>query len=124
MKRMLEEFNLALFLGCCVISIGIIVASIISHDDSPIIVNGEFSADLFGSFSHGFLPSTMQNDTIYQHEFLTPSMVAQLLAISTDEVFALIEGDELRGSYTIVQGQPIFCRDEIFEWLRNRITQE
>ncbi|MCL2773175.1 MAG: hypothetical protein FWD71_07470 [Oscillospiraceae bacterium] len=107
----MKNFNFSLFLGCCVISIGIIIAGIIVGNHLPPVISGNFS----GSIADG----TQQFD-----EYLTAYDVERFLKITDDDLNTLIQSGELKGTYTIIQGHNVFSRDKLSEWIKTRIDNE
>ena len=111
----MKNFNLSLFLGCCAISIGVIVAGYLIASKLPDYISGNFSGTLTGNINeYG------QTDI----EYLSVYEVSGYLRIGYDNLNKLIESGELNGTYTIIEGSIVFSKEKLSEWMKNRIENE
>lgn len=113
----MKRFNFSIFLGCCAISIGIIIASMIIAGRLP----ETFSGTLNGTISDS---SSLYGNSNEFEEYLVEFGVTEFCHIDMDELDNLIKSGELKGTYTTVNGTHIFSRDKLSEWLINRMESE
>ena len=111
---MKKNFDISLFLGCCVISIGIIVAGWLisrelpdtTHVPSNLAVTTTDSA--YGQFG----------------EYLSNHQVAAYLGITDEDVNALVETliktGELDNVSTEIGANRVFVKSKLDEWMDNR----
>lgn len=106
----MKNFNLAQFLGCCVISFGIIVAGWLISKELPNTTQ---------------VPSSLSVITQTQDErygsYLAKSQVAAYLKITDEDVDSLLNSGELDGTYTITGANYVFSREKLDEWVDRRI---
>ena len=108
---MKKNFDVSLFLGCCVISVGIIIA-------------GWFIAQELPDTTH--VPSNLAvttTDTAYGQygEYLSKYELAAYLGITDEDVVALIEAGELDGVSTKLGANYVFVKSKVDEWMENRV---
>lgn len=106
----MKTFNLSQFLGCCVISIGIIVAGWLISNELP------DTASVPASFS----VTTRTADELYGN-YLSKYEVAAYLNITDEDVEKLLNSGELDGTYTVAGANYVFSREKLDEWVSNRI---
>jgi len=107
----MKNFNLSLFLGCCVISIGIIVAGFVIANQLPPVISGSFS---------GYVTDGTQQFGEYMSEY----EASAFLGMITDDFIEFVQSGELKGTYTVVQENYVFSKDKLAEWMKNRIENE
>lgn len=112
---MKKSFDISLFLGCCVISIGIIVAGWLISKELP-------------DATH--VPSSLAvttTDTAYGQfgEYLSRYEVAAYLGITDEDVTALVESfiktGELDNISTEIGANRVFVKSKLDEWMENRV---
>lgn len=108
---MKKNFDISLFLGCCVISIGIIIAGWLISKELP-------------DTTH--VPSSLAvttTDSAYGQfgEYLSEYQVAAYLGITNEDVTALIEAGELDGVSTKLGANYVFVNSKVDEWMENRV---
>ena len=111
----LKNFNLAMFLGCCIISLGIVIA-------------GSIIANRIGHLHFPMFPGSLSVTTFDgsgtdsgSDEFMSLWETRAFLRLSETQLDTLIQSGELTGTYTILQGQKIFSRELLTDWLRSRM---
>ena len=103
----MKNFNLTLFLGCCVISAGIITAGIIiadQLDDTP--------SD----------PSVIAAGVIASFVYLTKDEAAAFLRIAPDDLMELVRDRAMDNAFAIVQGNYVFSREQLIYWMEGQIA--
>lgn len=108
---MKKSFDVSLFLGCCVISIGIIVAGWLISKELP-------------DATH--VPSSLAvttTDSAYGQfgEYLSKYEVAAYLGITDEDVTSLINSGELDGVSTKLGANYVFVKSKVDEWMENRV---
>lgn len=108
---MKKNFDVSLFLGCCVISIGIMVA-------------GWFISKELPDATH--VPSSLAvttTDTAYGQfgEYLSRYEVAAYLGITDEDVTSLINSGELDGVSMKLGANYVFVKSKVDEWMENRV---
>ena len=106
-----KNFDMSLFLGCCVISIGIIIASWIISKELPDTTR---------------VPSNLAittTDVAYGQfgEYLSEYQLAAYLGITNEDVTALIKSGELDGVSTKLGQNYVFVKSKVDEWMENRV---
>lgn len=106
----MKIFNISQFLGCCVISIGIIIAGWLISKELP-------------NTTH--IPSNLSvvsqtQDELYGN-YLSKYEVAAYLRITDEDVDKLFHSGELEGTYTVAGANYVFSREKLDEWVENRI---
>lgn len=112
---MKKNFDLSTFLGCCVISVGIIVAGWLISKELP-------------DTTH--VPSSLAvttTDSAYGQfgEYLSEYQVSGYLGITNEDVTALIESltktGELDSVSTMIGANRVFVKSKLDEWMENRV---
>ena len=113
-RRMKKNFDMSLFLGCCVISIGIIIAGWLISKELPDTTR---------------VPSNLAvttTDVAYGQfgEYLSNHQVAAYLGITDEDVNALVESliktGELDSVSTEIGANRVFVKSRLDEWMDNR----
>lgn len=107
----MKNFNLAQFLGCCVISIGIIIAGWMISKELPGTTQVPSSLSVV----------TQTADEQYG-PYLSIYEVAAYLKISNEDVGTLLHTGQLDGTYTAAGDSYVFSREKLDEWVANRIS--
>lgn len=106
----MKNFNLSQFLGCCVISIGIVVAGWLISEELPNTTQ---------------VPSVLSVTSQTQGEqfgnYLSKYEVAAYLGITDDDVNKLFNAGELKGTYVEAGASCIFIREKLDEWVEKQI---
>ena len=108
---MKKNFDISLFLGCCVISAGIIIAGWLISKELP-------------ETTH--VPSSLAvttTDSAYGQfgEYLSQYEVAAYLGITDEDVASLIKSGELNGVSTKLGANYVFVKSKVDEWMENRV---
>ena len=108
---MKKNFDISLFLGCCVISAGIIIAGWLISKELP-------------ETTH--VPSSLAvttTDSAYGQfgEYLSQYEVAAYLGITDEDVASLIKSGELDGVSTKLGANYVFVKSKVDEWMENRV---
>lgn len=108
---MKKNFDISLFLGCCVISAGIIIAGWLISKELP-------------ETTH--VPSSLAvttTDSAYGQfgEYLSQYEVAAYLGITDEDVASLIKSGELDGVSTKLGANYVFLKSKVDEWMENRV---
>ena len=106
-----KNFDMSLFLGCCVISIGIIIAGWLISKELPDTTR---------------VPSNLAvttTDVAYGQfgEYLSEYQLAAYLGITNEDVIALIKSGELEGVSTKLGQNYVFVKSKEDEWMENRV---
>jgi hypothetical protein len=104
----MKNFNLSLFLGCCVVSAGVIVGSLIISANlpaTPIIPSSMTLSDSMAEFG----------------EYLSDNEAAAFLRIGYEEFPEFVDSGALRGTFTTIEGYRVFSKDKLSEWVNARI---
>ena len=110
---MKKNFDLSLFLGCCVISVGIIVAGWFISKEMPETTK---------------VPSSLAittTDSAYGEfgEYLSKYELAAYLGITDDDVTSLINSGELKDVSTKLGANYVFVKDAVDEWMAERLAR-
>ena len=106
-----KNFDISLFLGCCVISIGIIVAGFLISKELPDTTHVPSN-----------LAVTSVNSAHGQFgEYFSEYQVAAYLGITNEDVTALMEAGELDGVSTKLGANYVFIKSKVDEWMENRV---
>ena len=108
---MKKSFDISLFLGCCVISTGIVIAGWLISKELP-------------DTTH--VPSSLAvttTDSAYGQfgEYLSQYEVAAYLGITDEDVESLIKSGELDGVSTKLGANYVFVKSKVDEWMENRV---
>lgn len=108
---MKKNFDLSLFLGCCVISLGIVIAGWLISNALPGTIH---------------VPSNLAvsvTDTEYGQfgEYLSKYEVAAYLGITDEDVTTLIKSGELDNISTKLGENYVFVKSKLDEWMENRV---
>lgn len=108
----MKHFNWSIFLGCCAISIGIIIAgySISNRITSVSHLQGELS-----------LYNTISDDTQELGDYLSEYEVGIYLKIDDATFTSLVSSGDLDGTYAAVPGGKIFSKEKLSQWVEARI---
>ena len=112
---MKKNFDISVFLGCCVISIGIIIAGWLISKELPNTTHVPSS-----------LAVTTAETTYGQYgEYLSKYEVAAYLGITDEDVAALVESfiktGELDKISTEIGANRVFIKSKLDEWMENRV---
>lgn len=112
---MKKNFDLSTFLGCCVISVGIIVAGWLISKELPDTTHVPSS-----------LAVSTSNSTNGQFgEYLSEYQVSAYLGITNEDVTALIESltktGELDSVSTKIGANRVFVKSKLDGWMENRV---
>lgn len=108
---MKKDFDISLFLGCCVISAGIIIAGWFISKELPDTTHVPSS-----------LAVTTTDSTYGQFgEYLSQYEVAAYLGITDGDVASLIKSGELDGVSTKLGANYVFVKSKVDEWMENRV---
>ena len=91
---MFQNFGFSLFLGCCVVALGIIIAGLIIARQIPDTLHGS----LHGSFS-----GTLMDGADSPREFMSKWEAARFLMMTYEQLGSLIDSGELNGTYAVFQ---------------------
>ena len=110
---MKKNFDLSLFLGCCVISVGIIVAGWLISKEIPDTTKVPASLAI------------TTTDSAYGEfgEYLSQYELAAYLGITDDDVTSLINSGELKDVSTKLGANYVFVKDAVDEWMAERLAQ-
>ena len=108
---MKKSFDISLFLGCCVISAGIVIAGWFISKELPDTMH---------------VPSSLAvttTDSAYGQfgEYLSRYEVAAYLGITDEDVESLIKSGELDGVSTKLGANYVFVKSKVDEWMENRV---
>lgn len=106
----MKSFNLSQFLGCCVISVGIIVAGWFISEELPDTTQVPSSLSVV----------TKTMDELYGN-YLSEYEVAAYLHITEEDVDKLLGSGELEGTYTVAGASYVFSREKLDEWVKKQI---
>lgn len=103
----MKNFSLSTFLGCCVISLGIIVAGVlISSKIPPVNVPSSF---------------TLKETAWEYDDYMSQYEAAAFLKIDADTFTGMMRSGQLLGTYTVVEGGSVFSREKLSQWIEDRI---
>lgn len=113
--NMKKNFDVSLFLGCCVISVGIIVAGWLISKELPETTKVPSN-----------LAVTTNSSTYGQYgEYLSKYEVAAYLGITDEDVNSLVESliktGELNKISTEIGANRVFIKSKLDEWMMNRV---
>ncbi len=108
---MKKNCDISLFLGCCVISAGIVISGWLISKELP-------------DTTH--VPSSLAvttTDSAYGQfgEYLSQYEVAAYLGITDEDVTSLIKSGELDGVSTKLGANYVFVKSKVDEWMENRV---
>ena len=89
-----RNFGFSLFLGCCVVALGIIIAGHTIARQIPDTLHGS----LHGSFS-----GTLMDGSDSPREFMSKWEAARFLRMAYEQLDSLIDSGELDGTYAVFQ---------------------
>ncbi len=107
----MKNFNLSLFLGCCVIGICIIISSILVSNNLPDTTHVPSN-----------LAVTTSNSVSEFQDFLSEYEVAAFLRISSDDVSNLIASDEFDAFGTKIGDSYVFSKVALEGWMNDKIN--
>lgn len=107
----MKNFNLSLFLGCCIISIGIVIAGLLIAYHLPPVISGSFSG-------------TITDGTPQFGDYLSEYEASAFLSMNTNDFIIFIQSGELQGTYTVIQGNNVFSKEKLSQWVEARIEKE
>ena len=108
---MKKNFDISLFLGCCVIRIGIVIVGWLISKELPDTTHVPSSL------------SVTTTDSAYGQfgEYLSQYEVAAYLGITDEDVESLIKSGELDGVSTKLGANYVFVKSKVDEWMENRV---
>jgi hypothetical protein len=108
----LKNFNLSLFLGCCVIGVCVIIAGIIVANNLPETTR----------FPQGFSITNYDGDTSAPTlgEYLTLFDAAHFLKIDINDLDAMVNSGELDGTFTAFPTGYVFSKERLTQWMERR----
>lgn len=106
----MKNFNLSLFLGCCIIGISIIISSIVVAKNLPSTTHVPSS-----------LSVTTSNSVSEFKDFLSESEVAAFLSIDNKDVSELITSGELDAFTTKIGDSYVFSKVALEGWMNDKI---
>ena len=106
----MKNFNLSQFLGCCVISIGIVIAGWLISKELPNTTQVPSSLSVV----------TQARDEMFGN-YLSKYEVAAYLGITDEDVDSLLASGELEGTYTVAGANYVFSREKLDDWVEKRI---
>ena len=107
----MKNFNLSQFLGCCVISIGIVVAGWLISKELPDTTKVPSNLSVI----------TQTHDETFG-DYLSKYEVAAYLGITDADVDEMFNSGELEGTYIEAGANYVFSRDRLDEWVEKRIN--
>ena len=110
---MKKNFDLSLFLGCCVISVGIIVSGWLISKEMPDTTKVPASIAI----------TTTDSQYGEFGEYLSKYELAAYLGITDDDVTSLINSGELKDVSTKLGANYVFVKDAVDEWMAERLAQ-
>ncbi len=108
---MKKNFDMSLFLGCCVISVGIIIAGWLISKELPETTRVPASLAV----------TTTNVDYNQFGEYLSKNEVAAYLGITDEDVNVLIEDGEFDNVSTKLGANYVFIKSALDEWMQNRM---
>ena len=93
-KKKVQSFNTALFLGCCIMALSILISAIVIANNLPNSLHGNLHGNLTGTFIDGGGSF---------REFMSEWEAARFLGLWHEDLESIIESGELSGTYTIFQ---------------------
>lgn len=105
-----KNFNFALFFGCCVISIGIVIAGLLISTNMP-------DAALM---PRNLSVTTSDGAPVFR-EYMSDYEAAGFLTLDADELMAFIQSGELNDTFTVIQGHYVFSKEKLTQWINRRI---
>lgn len=106
----MKNFNLSQFLGCCVISAGIVVAGWLISQELPNTTQVPSSLSVI----------TKTADEQYGNYF-SEYQVAAYLGITNEDVDVLLRTGKLDGTYMTAGENLLFSREKLDEWVKQQI---
>ena len=108
---MKKNFDLSTFLGCCVISIGIIIAGWLISRELPDTTHVPASL------------AVTTTDSGYGQfgEYLSQFELAAYLGITDEDVTTLINAGELDGVSTKLGANYVFVKGKVDEWMESKV---
>ena len=103
--------NIVLFLGCCVVALGIVIAGFVIAGQIPDVMHGS----LHGSFS-----GTLVDGGGSQREFMSEWEAAGFLLMTIEQFRSLAESGELTGTYAVFQVERYVWEWEVLEFYAER----
>ena len=110
----MKNFNLSLFLGCCVIGICIIIAGVIVANNLPETTR----------VPHGFVITDGNTPTSTFGEFMSAFEAALFLKIDNSDLDRLIQSGELDGTFTSFPNGYTFSKEKLIQWMERRFANE
>ena len=106
----MKKINISVILGCCIISIGIILAGFIIANklpETPFIPNN--------------LSVTTTDGTTVSNEYLSEYEASAFARVNVDDFQRIIGTGDLDWTFTIIQGNRVFSKEKLSLWLEIRI---
>ncbi len=113
----MKNFDLSLFLGCCAIAFGIVIAGKIISAELPDTTQVPSSLSVV-THTAGEQEQDFGN-------YLSQYDISRYLHIAYEDVEDLLESGALEGTYTMVDDNSyIFSRQKLDEWVEERIETD
>lgn len=108
---MKKSFDLSLFLGCCVISVGIIIAGWLISKEMPETTK----------VPSNLAVTTTNVESGYEFgSYLSKHEVSAYLGITSEDVDTLIQSGELDGVSTRLGANVVFSKEGLDKWMEER----
>lgn len=108
----MKNFNISLFLGCCVIGVCVIISGAIIAYKLPETE----------SFPNNISVSTTDAEPEFK-DFLSEYEVAAYFSVNNDDVTKLIQSGEITPFGTKFGDSYVFSKDALEDWMNGRISQ-
>lgn len=109
----MKNFNLSLFLGCCVIGICLVISSVLISNHLPETPEAPY-------IPSSLSVTTSESDNKLE-DFLSEYEASDFLKISYEDLTSLIKSHELDSCFTKINGTYVFSKTALEEWMGNRI---
>ena len=113
----MKNINISMLLGCCIISIGIIIAGTIISNSEPPVIQGSFGGSLMSSDKG--IPDYF--DDYAAASFILCTFKDEPFRMDMDAFEKLLQSGDLDWTYTTVNGKKVFSKEKLSLWLQIRI---
>ena len=112
----MKNLNISLILGCCIISVGIIISGVLISNSIPSMMSGSFSGSLMsGGYNYG--------DYLDEYDAAAFLLMYEDSSnmVDIDSFRKLVGSGDLNWTFTTINGNKVFSKEKLALWLEIRV---